>query len=137
MNKIGYVFFIMFCIFGILFLCCGRDIEKQKVDFDADKLMEDVWKPDRNKVALLSLKYNIELLEVDKLLGKYLGRTGSPPDLEDILKVMQKPRLEKMKKIHERVIELSNDFGIQKEILASLIIDYQIWSRCEEASISY
>jgi len=127
----------MLCISGILFVSCGRKAEKGETASDVDKIFENVFKPDAEKVVLLSIKYNIEAIIVENLLEKYSSTPDYKIDVDKILKDLQKPNIEKIPEYYKKIIELSNNFGIPKEILASLIIDYEIWTHCEEGREPY
>ncbi len=90
------------------------------------------------KIALLSYKYSIEEDLLIKILKKYEERANQI-DAENFNKLFQEldknledSSAKKENEYKKILLTISNDFGISKDILASLIIDYKLLVESEE-----
>lgn len=127
---------IITCIIGLLLFGCENKIEKQKSDKIIEKLYEKAVKPDYEKIVLLSVKYNIEETVVENVIDEYLSKHDSEyrhskEFFGDLKGEKYIHRYKFSQNYKETVNELSIEHSIPKEKLASLIIDYKIWSECE------
>ncbi|MGB7295443.1 MAG: hypothetical protein WBC70_07625 [Candidatus Aminicenantales bacterium] len=127
----------------VLFLClllfsCGKESPDPtaKIAERYLRMSENMLKPDPEKAALLSMKYNIEANKVYILLEKYFP-SDQRLDFDKIFEEFEKSRTELVTENIKKITETSNEFELPKEVLASLIIDYIVWTKCEEASTSY
>ena len=129
MKSLRTVSFFMLSVLAICCLGCVKKAEKEKADKSSyDALMADIRKPDVEKVALLSIKYSIEANKLEKLLEAYEGNPFSGKlDLDDLMKEWERPYLERINDYIEKIIKISNDFGLPKEIVAKIIIEYNVW----------
>ena len=144
-KKNAFMYLCYLSIISMVLVGCGKKVEKEKAADIRDKIIEYMIKPDAEKVALLSIKYNIEAIEANNILEKYLAYILDkyfPSDSEknvgdNLLKEMEKPNLEKVLEYQKKIDELSKTFKIPKDIVASIIIDYKIWTICEEVRGNY
>ena len=136
MKKVIIIMILAFFILGFLFSGCDRKAEDAKSDLDEDAMMADLFKPDPEIVALLSVKYNIDPIEFFNLMDKYTPRSDSIPDIDidNFFAEMEKPNIERIQKYYDEVERLSTEFSIPKEMVASLIFDYQILAQSEMAA---
>jgi len=124
---------IVLCIIGFLLFGCEGKIGEKKIDEMAEKLLERIGKPDLEKVALLSMKYNIEETKVENILNEYSSKHDFLYQLGKKIfnEKEETPKQEEVKQnFQETISELSIKYNVPKEILASIIIDYKIWAEC-------
>jgi hypothetical protein len=134
MNKIKFSFFAFLAAALILSICCGRKDGTNEAQRKADKLIASVLNFDTQKAALLSMKYDIEAPVVEKLIENY-NTTFNPLITDDFKTYINKMvEIDTASKYRAALTKMSDDLGIQKQIFASIIIDYEIWTNCEEAS---
>lgn len=129
---------IVFLVF-ILCLSCQNKSDQQKNQQlkEIYELLGESPKPDSEKVVLLSIKYNIEKTKVENVLDKYLSRhdpwyLSTKEILLGDRKTQENEYPQKNKNFQETIYELSIKYDIPQEKLASLIIDYKIWTESEK-----
>lgn len=121
-------YFVCLSIISMLAWSCESKVEKVKPDPASKRWLEDALKPSVEKVILLSTKYNVDPSKVSNMIEKFQNKWGTE-EFDSI----EKPYFERISKMLEGIVELSATYGIQKEIIASIIIEYKIWSNIEEA----
>ncbi len=106
-----------------------RKQKKELLDKEEEEFKEEIarWKTEWNKdkIALLSLKYSIPEETIQKLLQDYIKKQNEGPLLELEEKIPSnyyKAEIEK----------LSTKYNIPKEKLASMIIDFKLLTRIIE-----
>ena len=106
--------------------------ENAKSDQFTEELMIS---PNKEKIALLSFKYDIEKTMLESVLDEYLSKHDfiyklykKTESKQEIIKEDYEVNLN----FQETLDELSNKYNIPKSKLANIIIDYKIWSACEE-----
>lgn len=134
--RLLIIWLIVFLFFG-----CGSKMDRHKNEEKLDQLYElfdDLGKPDHEKIALLSLKYNIDEIKVENILDEYLSKHDSDYQylkyFENILSEKEdvsRPKIETKKNFQETLKDIGIKYNIPIEKIACLIIDYKIWRECE------
>ena len=140
-NYINNVLLLLLLIFS---LRCNLDTTQKKNDKDNDKyvqkIMDLIVKPDQDKVALLSIKYNLDLELTEKILDEYLtendfdynrmkdiSKTNASASDKDPLPFMTRDKYA----INKSIIEISNNNDVDVWKVTNIIIEYLKWSDCE------
>lgn len=122
---------------------CGGPTEEASQE-QADKLtqefLQSILEPDKEKIALLASKYKISEDQAQTIIKQYM----SAHDLSyNVLKsAFQEGKnldtsvLDETSRtaIRETLRNLSEVHDIAEDVIASLIIDYRIWSAAEESA---
>lgn len=123
-------------IFLISQIGCNFSTSKNEKDQKNDTLVEDFFlKPSEHKIQLLAIKYQVHPEGIQYIIQDYL----SSHDI--IYKLMKKKTAKnntednatdlKKRTVVETVSMLSKKIGVSESIIASIIIDYEIWSAAE------
>jgi hypothetical protein len=129
------------CILSFVLFGCDSKTNEQKAALkkeQAQKTEDFMSRNHKEKVALLSFKYDIDESKVESILDEYLFKH----DIFYRLKEGVRSRL-KNKQVREvtseinldfqkTLSELSNKYNIPKNKLSDIIIDYRTWSACED-----
>ena len=124
---------IVLCIIGLLMFGCEGKIGEKKINEITEQLLERISKPDFEKVALLSVKYNIEATKAENIINEYLSKHDFFYKLRKKIfdeKEERHKKEEVKQNFQETISELSVKYNVPREILASVIIDYKIWAEC-------
>lgn len=129
MRKIA---FILCVLFGLAILICGgcesetRKLEKKIEEEKSEQFMKDFMAKDhKERVALLSIKYNIEESTLESILDEYLTKHDFGYALKKSLGEKEKRNIYDKIDLNfkETLTMLSSKYNISKETLASIIID--------------
>ena len=132
---------LILCILSFVLFGCDSKTDEQKATLKKEKAQfseEFMARHHKEKIALLSFKYNIDEAKVESILDEYLYK-------HDIFYSLHKEARSRVKskqnkkvdfKINlnfkETLNELSDKYNIPKDKLSDIIIGYRIWSVCEE-----
>lgn len=126
-------------IFSLVFLGCKSKSNIQGNENITNQFAEELLsQPSEGKVALLSIKYNIEESEVESILDEYLSTHDYFYKL--MKKLSNEGKSEQNTKdafiinlnFKESIDALSSKYNIPKDKLAAVIIDFKMWTACEE-----
>lgn len=133
---------LFLCVLCFILFGCGCKTDEQKAAKleKSNQFFEDFMShPHKEKVVLLSLKYDIEKTKLESVLDEYLSNHDIFYDLmKDVYSKGGKQQnknkgdLEVNLNFEETIEGLSNKYNIPKNKLSNIIIDYRIWSACEE-----
>jgi hypothetical protein len=132
----------------LVFACESEEekLEKQKrsAEFQS-KTYKYLSAPDQEIVALLSVKYKIDLDLMENIMDVYLSETdpsyqilkstlheigkGEKQEFEDIVTT---EFFKDKSKYADAIKKVSNKFSLDPAVVASIIIDYQAWKAAKE-----
>ena len=140
--KIKLLRIILLAVLSIVSLKCQKKSSNDETSNETvQSIMTLIGKPDQEKVALLSIKYNLEVEITETILDEYLTindfeysrvktMTSSKPDTtssENPILFMTRSE----HKFKESILSISTKYNIRSWTVANLIIDYLIWIECE------
>lgn len=132
---------LILCILSFVLFGCDSKTDEQKAALKKEKTQfseEFMARHHKEKIALLSFKYNIDEAKAESILDEYLYKHDIFYSLHKEARSQVKSKQNKKVdfKINlnfkETLNELSDKYNIPKEKLSDIIIDYRIWSVCEE-----
>ena len=115
---------------------CDFSGSKEKKDQEKKSFVEDLFlKPSERKIQLLAIKYQVSQEGIQYIIQDYLSS-------HDFFYKLMKKNMDKDNikdktsgsgepTIVETVSMLSEKLGISEHIIASIIIDYEMWSAAE------
>jgi len=126
-------------IFSLVFLGCGSKSNTQGKENITDQFVEELLSQSRKeKVVLLSIKYNIEESKVESILDEYLSthdylyRLMKEPSDEGKSEQNTKDAFTINLNFKETIDTLSRKYNIPEDKLAAIIIDFRMWTACEK-----
>ena len=133
--KIAGVLILAYFLFGQV--GCDNLKSKEEAAARAQKNREVVenffLKPSERKIQLLGIKYEVPPEKIQIIIEEYLSSHDIIYKLmkADVSKAVGKKVDSKQPTIVETVSLLSDHIAIPKTVIASIIIDYEIWSAAE------
>ena len=127
---------LVIMIFLISQIGCNFSTSKKEKNQKKETLVEDFFlKPREHKIQLLAIKYQVPPEGIQYIIQDYLSS-------HDIIYKVMKKKIDKnntennatdfeKRTVVETVSMLSKKIGISEDIIASIIIDYEIWSAAE------
>jgi len=126
-------------IFSLVLLGCESKSNIQGKENITNQFAEELLsQPSKEKVALLSIKYNIEESKVEGILDEYLSahdyfyKLMKEVSDEGKSKQNTKDAFTINLNFKETIDTLSSKYNIPKDKLAAIIIDFRMWTACEE-----
>ncbi len=136
-KKLTCICVIVVIMIPLVFqIGCDFSGSKEKKAQEKKSFVEDVFlKPSERKIQLLAIKYQVPLEGIQYIIQDYLSS-------HDFIYKLMKKDVDKdnikdkttgfvERTVVETVSMLSEKLGISEHIIASIIIDYEIWSAAE------
>ena len=129
---------ISFLIVLLVVSSCNQERKTTKTLEDQQKVnstIQELLKADPEKVALLSMKYSIRESQISAILRRYKEKHDFTHKL--IASVLR-DEADSLKNFQQdatfvaTIDELSKVYSLPPQHVASVIIDFKIWTACEE-----
>lgn len=133
LNLAGAVGSVSLAIF--LSGCSGKTPPAPQIDAQRqqEQIEELILKPRIEKVQLLALKYKLSTNQVEAIIHSYL-KNHDP--LFHLLQasgsLSRSNQPARMSSVPETIAYLEREHGIPSDVLASIIIDYQVWEYADQ-----
>jgi len=127
MNKRLLADFTLILLIAVCIIGCSRKSSQSTADDEKEsqkKLQEHLLKPKEEKIVLLALKYKLDRDKIEAVVRTYLTNHDT---MFLILQVDRPSEVPKTESIPETIAYLEREYGIPSDVLASIIIDYQMW----------